>query len=49
MFAFEIHFAPYILGTAHLVQAFGFSEQDARKLLGQSGLEGSAHLAGAWC
>ena len=31
-------------GTAHLVQTFGISEQDARKLLGRSGLESNAHL-----
>ena len=31
-------------GAAHLAQTFGLSEQDARKLLGQSGLESSAHL-----
>lgn len=31
-------------GAAHLARTFGLSEQDSRKLLGQSGLESSAHL-----
>ena len=31
-------------GTAHVAQTFNLSEQDARKLLGRSGLESSAHL-----
>ena len=30
--------------TKHLEDAFGISTQEARKLLGQSGLEGNAHL-----
>ena len=35
---------PKTSGAAFLCQRFGVAEQEARKLLGQSGLEGNAHL-----